>query len=191
VVTNLRYAVGTAHVYTLTVATNHDFFVGTAQVLVHNCEVGTSSGRPVQISLFSQEELDRLGAASEGFVEDYLGNNYAFRLCSERLRAILEGRRAACDSMQWLAAPVTDTQGRILPYSILHFTEVPEVIDRTKSLLAGPTIVKPCLNGRLVGSLRVFSLPEDTVTLIISDEVKQAVEDAGCTGMGFSKIPIA
>ncbi len=37
VVTNLRYAVGTAHVYTLTVATDHDFFVGPGQVLVHNC----------------------------------------------------------------------------------------------------------------------------------------------------------
>jgi hypothetical protein len=126
----------------------------------------------------------------EGTVEDYSGNNYAFRLCSERLRDILEGRRAAIDKVQWLAAPVTDTQGRVLPYSILHFTETPEVIDRTKSMLAGPVIVKPCLNHRLVGAHRVFSLPEDTVTLIISDEVKQAIEDAGCTGMGFSRIPI-
>ena len=32
----LRYHVGTAHVYTLTVATDHDFFVGAARVLVHN-----------------------------------------------------------------------------------------------------------------------------------------------------------
>jgi len=33
----LRYNTGNAHVYTLTVATDHDFFVGSARVLVHNC----------------------------------------------------------------------------------------------------------------------------------------------------------
>ncbi len=36
-ITGLRYNVGYAHVYTLTVTSDHDFFVGTAEVLVHNC----------------------------------------------------------------------------------------------------------------------------------------------------------
>ena len=35
-ISGLRYNVGYAHVYTLTVANDHDFFVGTARVLVHN-----------------------------------------------------------------------------------------------------------------------------------------------------------
>jgi hypothetical protein len=35
-VVGLRYHAGQAHVYTLTVATDHDFFVGSAGVLVHN-----------------------------------------------------------------------------------------------------------------------------------------------------------
>jgi Pretoxin HINT domain len=35
-VVGLRYHVGRAHVYTLTVATDHDFFVGGSGVLVHN-----------------------------------------------------------------------------------------------------------------------------------------------------------
>jgi len=35
----LRYQTGDAHVYTLTVANDHDFFVGAARVLVHNCDV--------------------------------------------------------------------------------------------------------------------------------------------------------
>jgi len=38
-VTSLRYHVGAAHVYTLTVAADHDFFVGSAGVLVHNCKL--------------------------------------------------------------------------------------------------------------------------------------------------------
>ncbi|MGH2389189.1 MAG: RNase A-like domain-containing protein [Chloroflexota bacterium] len=40
VVTSLRYQVDSAHVYTLTVATDHDFFVGSAGVLVHNAGGG-------------------------------------------------------------------------------------------------------------------------------------------------------
>jgi len=36
VITNLRDQVGTAHVYTLTIATDHTFFVGPDGVLVHN-----------------------------------------------------------------------------------------------------------------------------------------------------------
>ena len=38
-VVGLRYNAGTADVYTLTVANDHDFFVGAAQVLVHNADV--------------------------------------------------------------------------------------------------------------------------------------------------------
>ena len=34
----LRYHSRQAHVYTLTVADDHDFFVGSARVLVHNCD---------------------------------------------------------------------------------------------------------------------------------------------------------
>jgi hypothetical protein len=37
-VTALRYHTGYAHVYTLTVASDHDFFVGGAGVLVHNTQ---------------------------------------------------------------------------------------------------------------------------------------------------------
>jgi Pretoxin HINT domain len=45
-VVGLRYAVGRADVYTLTVARDHTFFVGTAQVLVHN-----ASCRPMRYQM--------------------------------------------------------------------------------------------------------------------------------------------
>jgi hypothetical protein len=45
-VTALRYHTGYAHVYTLTVATDHDFFVGSAGVLVHNYNVCVLAARP-------------------------------------------------------------------------------------------------------------------------------------------------
>jgi hypothetical protein len=45
-IVGLRYSVGYVHVYTLTVAHDHDFFVGTAQVLAHDCEVRTYDPGP-------------------------------------------------------------------------------------------------------------------------------------------------
>jgi hypothetical protein len=44
-ITALRYDTGYAHVYTLTVANDHTFFVGTARVLVYKWEVARPGGR--------------------------------------------------------------------------------------------------------------------------------------------------
>ena len=40
----LVYNTGSAHVYTLTVANDHDFFVGPARVLVHNATINCGGG---------------------------------------------------------------------------------------------------------------------------------------------------
>jgi len=52
-VVRVRTGVGRADVWTLTVARDHTFFVGTAQVLVHNtnCPPGSNSGKPTQLPL--------------------------------------------------------------------------------------------------------------------------------------------
>ena len=51
VVTGLRYNVGHAVVYTLTVAHDHTFFVGTVRVLVHNCMDSSTIKRRVEAVL--------------------------------------------------------------------------------------------------------------------------------------------
>jgi len=52
-VARVRTGVGRADVWTLTVAKDHTFFVGTAQVLVYNtnCPPGSNSGKPTQLPL--------------------------------------------------------------------------------------------------------------------------------------------
>jgi hypothetical protein len=127
----------------------------------------------------------------EGAVVDYLANTFAYRLCSERLRDVLEGGRGAPDVVQWLSAIVVDQRGRELPYWVLHFPTVPQVLNRSRSLLAGPMVVKAVLDRQLIDGHRLLTLPKDLTTLMLADQVKSAIEAAGCTGMKFSPIPMA
>ncbi len=72
VVTGLQHYAGTARVYTLTVARDHTFFVGTARVLVHNCGRvpygSTDLSRAVQEARVASR--DRLGNYAAGRLED-------------------------------------------------------------------------------------------------------------------------
>ena len=128
---------------------------------------------------------------SDGLIVDYLANTYAFRLCSSRLRDIIEAGRGKDDVIQWLPTVVTRHDGVDLPYWILHFPEVPMVLNAARSVMAGPMIVKACLDARLVAGHQVLSFPNDSVRLVVASEVKGAIEGAGCSGMKFSKIPVA
>jgi len=64
IVTGLRRNMGQAVVYTLTVARDHTYFVGTDQVLVHNCGGSDSSpATPVQLDFFDQVSGDSNAAS--------------------------------------------------------------------------------------------------------------------------------
>jgi len=127
----------------------------------------------------------------KGVVVDYLPNSFAYRLCSDRLRQVLDGARGSVDTVQWLPAIVTDEQGKEHSYAILHFPEVPNVLSMTKSVLTGPMIVKAFLDKRLVEGHRIFSFPQETVRVVIAGEVKANIESSHCTGMKFSRVPVA
>jgi hypothetical protein len=126
-----------------------------------------------------------------GLLVDYLANRFAFRLCSERLREVIEQGRDQGDVVQWLPALVRTPGGKELPHWILHFPEVPDVLNKSKTVFAGPMVVKAVLDSNLVDGHRVFSFPNEDLRLIIATEVKEAIEGAGCSGMTFSRVPIA
>jgi hypothetical protein len=67
-VTALHWNVGDAEVYTLTVASDHTFFVGSARVLVHNdaCRIATAiNGATRTVPLGFQEEQQFMSAVVE------------------------------------------------------------------------------------------------------------------------------
>jgi hypothetical protein len=57
--------------------------------------------------------------------------------------------------------------------------------------MAGSMIVKAYLDTNLVAGYRVFSFPNESLSLVIASEVKGSTEKAANSGMTFSKVPIA
>jgi hypothetical protein len=129
-------------------------------------------------------------ALDDGTVVDYLSNSYAFRLCSERLRAVLERQRAD-DFIQWLPAVVRHPGGEELAYWVLHLPRLPDVLNKTKSKFSGSNLIKPCLDPSLVAGHRIFAFSRYGAALVVAEQVRAAIAEAGCTGMTFSWVPMA
>jgi hypothetical protein len=137
-------------------------------------------------------EWETLGfVLDSGIVADYLANTYAFRLCSQRLRDVIDSHRGDGDMVQWLPAVAVNRVGAELPYWVLHFPEVPDVIHKTKSVFSGSVMVKACLDAAVVAGHRVFTLSHYGVYLVVADQVKDAIRQAGFSGLEFSKVPMA
>ena len=127
----------------------------------------------------------------EGVQVDYVANSFACRLCSEKLRAVLNGNCGKNDVMQWLPAVVTGRDGVEVPHWVLHFPEAPEVLDLSKTVMAGPVIVKACLDAGLVAGHQVFGFPNESLRMVVAGAVRDTIERTGCTGMTFSRVPMA
>src|SRR5258708_26799635 len=72
----------------------------------------------------------------EGVQVDYLANSFAFRLCSQKLRDVIDGNSAKEDVVQWLPAVVTGVDGVEMVHWVLHFPDPPAVLNVSKSLMA-------------------------------------------------------
>lgn len=129
---------------------------------------------------------------TEGEALDYLGNNVGVRLCSPKLRAIIE-RFSPPGRIQWLEAPVSGEGTESVSYSILHFIENPDVIDWDASIVAGSnrSIVKAVLLGDQLEGEDVFGFGTGTLRIVVSNRVRDAIVEAGCTGIEFSGVPVS
>ena len=126
----------------------------------------------------------------EGDFADYLSSNLGCRMCSKRLKDIFDAHASSDDKFQWL--PVIVRRGiKQCIYSILHFPNPPDVLNKDKSIFAGEFVVKPVLSKSAVGKHQVFSYPKaGELKLFVSKQVKIAIEAAGCTGLELSRAPV-
>jgi hypothetical protein len=124
-------------------------------------------------------EWETLGFVLDGgIVVDYLANTFAFRLCSQRLRDVIDSHRGDRDTVQWLHAVAVDRGGAELSYWVLHFPEVPDVLNKTKSVFSGSVMIKACLDAEQVAGHRVFTLSHYGVYLVVADQVRDAIRQA-------------
>jgi hypothetical protein len=120
-----------------------------------------------------------------GKPSDYLANDQRLRLCSDRLKEVLEKTAAASDEMQWLPVEVEGDHG-VAAYQALHFPNPPDVLDPDRTLWAEDFVVKPVLSRRKAHLHRIFCYPKsEGRPLFVAHEVKTAIVGAGCTGLYF------
>ena len=138
------------------------------------------------------EDWPGLPLSLEGAALDYLPNNVGVRLCSTRLRDVVEAVRDRDDSMQWLSVSVTDPDGTVLPYWALHFVRHPEVLHEERTIRArGDFVVKPVVDSTRAARHQLFAFPGATTRMIVSQRARDAIVDAGCTGVVFEPAPTA
>src|SRR5262245_18126264 len=92
--------------------------------------------------------------ALEGPRVDWAPSNLYSRLCSEKLRRILDG---FSDTLVWLPVPVETSHGEVL-FFILHFTEFGDVIDPDKSNFVAGRLFRAHLASSKVGQRRIFAI---------------------------------
>lgn len=124
----------------------------------------------------------------DGEFADFQADNLGCRLCSDRLKRILEEHASPDDDLQWL--PVTVRQGRKRrAYWILHFPNPPDIVNKKKSVYDYGSLTDLVLLESRIGGHQVFSYPTGgQLPLLISEKVKRAIQAARCTGMEFYRV---
>ncbi|MEX0791037.1 MAG: DUF1629 domain-containing protein [Actinomycetota bacterium] len=127
-----------------------------------------------------------------GELTDYLPSNVGMRLISAKLRKAIESAAPGA-GVEWLVASVTDNDSHATSeYWVLHPTEVLDVLDRAASEIArADFVVRPVLDSGKLDGAKVFIFSEGDQRVVVGSEVRRAIEAAGCSGVGFTEIPVS
>lgn len=117
-----------------------------------------------------------------GSPPDYLASDLGLRLCSDKMRGILESCSSESDDLQWLPAEAA-LGGDVLKYWVLHFPEPVPALG-ARSIRQGDFVVKPVFRVASLLGHSVLTYPGgEGVALVVNQIVRDALERAECTGM--------
>ena len=137
----------------------------------------------------------------DGSFTDYLANNKGLPMCSEHMREIIETHRGQADLLEWLPVEVHDVQPgpagvggeeqQSRHYAIPHLLEELDVVDTTRSIMASTGfVVKPHLILAKIGAHQIFRYRGGgDMTICMSNKLRLALLEWGCTGCHFWEIP--
>ncbi len=128
----------------------------------------------------------------EGEAGDFVQNDLGWRLCSQRMKNLLDGQLSDTDKIQWLPSYLTDLVGQRTQHFVLHFPEIPDILN----LDAGETIyhkesevlIRPCISLEKAEGHRIFNIRGLQSATIVHASVKEAIEAARMQGVEFHSI---
>lgn len=123
---------------------------------------------------------------------DYMYNQFAYFIVSERLKAFLEERTTHNDSVEWISVKVRHNE-TVKNYYITMFSELPDVLDEknTTYYLGGKGILVPCIAFEKAEKHSVFPLRMANggfpSLLYTTCKIKQELQKAGFSNLIFEK----
>jgi hypothetical protein len=125
-----------------------------------------------------------------GTLTDYLANNFAWGLCSERLMRLLDAEKATGDDIGWIPVQVDDRAAR-QRYFLLRAKPRLDLLHSTTIASPSGLPIKPVLDSALAKEHRIFLLHQSSFAFIVADELKQKIKSAKLSGMYFHPMPTA
>lgn len=128
----------------------------------------------------------------DGLYGDYISCNADMRLCSQRLRDIIQSEKSSDDKLQWLEVVLRKgSEERV--YFALYFPERHQILDTDHTIYVPKTgsVIKPAFSKRLCRNFNIFDYPRkfSGTSFFVREHVKKAIEAAKCTGIEFSGRP--
>jgi len=129
---------------------------------------------------------------------DYLPNNLAWPLMSERLKNIINDHLSGKEGINWISAYVGYKEEERL-YYIPRFNKKLDVLDfeKTKYIPGTDQIVSPCFSLKKIQCYVIFhndlthELWKITPFLNVSDDIRKLIKKNGLKGMDFVKLKVA
>lgn len=129
-----------------------------------------------------------------GELADFLGSNICHRLCSPRLKDVIDQNVTPNDiPIQWLPVSITkEKTGESFDYFYLHFPEVCNCLDEEETIyedfLGKPRVQVAHYSLAKIQDKSIFNCPSfEKLTTVVSKNLRKAIMDAGCTGLKFEQ----
>jgi len=128
-----------------------------------------------------------------GAIQDYQANDLGLPLMSSKLKNVIDS--AVCEEHQWESSFIQVDDSEKLEYFIPRFSDEIDFIFRERSkIINGPIgeiIMKACLQESKIGELEFFPLTNSSMRLVVSNRLKEDIEERNLTGIEFSTVPVA
>ena len=136
-------------------------------------------------------ELPFIFILKDGPFQDYLLNDLAWPIFSEKFKSLLDPFLPKED-IKWIGANIEDINKNKYRAYVLKFNNMADILDTEKTIFAADYfVVKAVLSKEKIRNKDVLIIPGSDFRIVISNTVKEAIEKNNLTGAYFSKVPLS